>query len=430
MQESSEDHQHYHGVDSVERHISVEEALSKLLKNIKPVKSELIKSSEGFNRVLFRDISSPIDVPTRARSTRDGYALRISESNGSGNKRFKLVGDVRIGTSPKIRLSAREAVRIATGSYIPPDANSVVMVEYVQENDGEIVLQREPRIGENILRKGEDIARNSLVLKRGTRLRSHHVALLAQIGIRRIQVFQKPLVSVLSTGDELFDAFKGKASETQIPDINRPFIRSMLEALNSRSLDLGIARDNFETIREKIERGLKSSDALLLSAGSSVGERDYALKAAKSIPGVNILVHGVAMRPSSPTGLAVYNGKPFILLPGFPTSAFMSFFVFARTAIQKISGEETDGGLEPLIKVKMIDSYEGKKDIKHFLRVRVSKSGGNYVAIITKPTDAYYSSWLGKANGIAVLDEKRTTIQPGDQVDVFLIGSVERTDNG
>ncbi len=429
MQESSEDHHHYHGVDNVEKHISVDEALSKLLKNIKPVKSELIKSSDGFNRVLFRDVSSPIDVPTRARSTRDGYALRISESNDSESRRFKLVGDVRIGTSPKIRLSAQEAVRVATGSYIPLGANSVAMVEYVQESDGVIEIQREQKIGENILRKGEDITRKSSVLKKGTRLRPHHVALLAQIGLRRIQVFQRPLVSVLSTGDELFDVFKGRDSETQIPDINRPFICSMLEALNARPFDLGIARDNFRAIKKKIERGLKSSDALILSAGSSVGERDYALKAAASITGVNILVHGVAMRPSSPTGLAVYNGKPFILLPGFPTSAFMSFFVFARPAILKMSGEKTDGGFEPLIRAEMIDSYEGKKGIKHFLRVRVSKSNGNYVATIVKPTDAYYSSWLGKANGIAVLDEDRTTIQVGDQVDIFLIGEVERADN-
>jgi molybdenum cofactor synthesis domain-containing protein len=250
---------------------------------------------------------------------------------------------------------------------------------------------------------------------------------LAQVRKDEVGVFRKPTVSFFSTGDELFDPFKarGKISSTGIPDINRHFIRSMVEDLNATPLDLGIAKDSYEEIKQRIEGGLKSSDALILSAGSSVGERDYALKAAKSIRGVNVLLHGVAMRPSSPTGLALYKDKPFVLLPGFPTSAFMSFFVFARAAILKLSGEKGQGELQPVIRARMLDEYNGKAGIKHFLRVKVSSGeDGNYAASIVKPTEAYYSSWLGKANGIAILDESHTVVQPGDYASVFLIGSI------
>lgn len=424
IKKDEEEHLHYHGVDKVEKHISVDEALAKLLASIAPVKSEILASSIAHNRVLFEEVKSNVDVPSRARSTRDGYAVRVADTTDV--LRYKVTGDIRIGRSPKLKLGDGEAARVATGSYLPLGADAVVMIEYVKESKGMIELEREPRIGDNILPKGADLKRDSVVLQRGTRLRPQHVALLAQVKRDKVRVFRKPAVTVFSTGDELFDPFKRKGDPIQISDINRPFLCSMIEELNAKPVDLGIAKDNFEEIKKRIERGLKSSDALILSAGSSVGERDYALKAAESMEGMKILLHGVAMRPSSPTGLATYKGKPFILLPGFPTSAFMSFFVFARAAILKLSGEEISGRLEPLVKARMLDSYEGKSGIKHYLRVRVSIGEcEEYVATVVKPTEAYYSSWLGKANGIAILDEIHTQLHEGDEARVFLIGKVE-----
>jgi molybdopterin molybdotransferase len=418
--EDEHDHLHYHGVDKAERHIRVDEALATLLMRIRPVRPEFAATSDCLYRVLYGDIKLRTDIPPRARSTRDGYALNISEES----RTFDVIGDVRIGRSPNIKLKPGQAARVATGSFLPSGANSVAMIEYVNEKVGRIELQRESHIGENILGKGDDLRSGLTILKKGTRLYPHHIALIAESGMKRLRVFRKPSVAFFSTGDELFDPLSGKKRKDGIPDINRPFIASMLREQNVTPKDLGIVRDSFQEIKRKIEQGLKTSDALIISAGSSVGERDYALKAARDIPGVELLVHGVAMRPSSPTGLAIYRGKPFILLPGFPTSAFVSFFVFARAAIQELSGDEAGGLLEPRIRARMLDAYDGRRGIRHFLRVGVSKDNGEYVATIAKPTDAYYTSWLGRANGIAILGEDNSSIAPGDYAEIFLIGDV------
>ncbi|MDA4130422.1 MAG: molybdopterin-binding protein, partial [Thaumarchaeota archaeon] len=181
--------------------------------------------------------------------------------------------------------------------------------------------------------------------------------------------------------------------------------------------------DNFQKIRSKLVKSLEC-DAVILSAGSSVGERDYVTRALESISGLTTLVHGVAMRPSSPTGLTTYKGKPVILLPGFPTSAIVSFYVFGRPAVLKLAGSSSTQ--PPLIKATIMDEYSGKKGLTHFLRVLVKKEGGEYIVSIVRPTEAQYSSWLRVANGIAIIGENggSTVVKPGEEVSVFLIAEI------
>lgn len=162
-------------------------------------------------------------------------------------------------------------------------------------------------------------------------------------------------------------------------------------------------------------------DALFISAGSSVGERDYVAKAVESIGGVKILVHGVAMRPSSPTGIATYKGKPFILLPGFPTSTIVSFLVFGIPAILSTGGSTIVE--PPMIRAKLSEDYPGKPGITHFVRVRIKRDKEEYAASVVRPTEAQYSSWLKQANGIVVIGELGSAKQ-GEMVDAFLIGEL------
>ncbi|MGH2638073.1 MAG: molybdopterin molybdotransferase MoeA, partial [Rhabdochlamydiaceae bacterium] len=360
-----EDHLHYRGVDKAEEHISVERALKILLDSITPVKkAETLAVLSANNRVLFRDVKSPSDLPKRARSTRDGYAVNADRRVLKNS--FKIVGGVGIGILPKMSLKPGEAVRIATGSYTPSGSNAVVMVEYVKVDGNTLRVDREIKDNENILQPGEDFGRGQIILSRGARIRPQHVALFSMLGIGSVRVFSKPRIAFFSTGDELTDVKRAPrdSKKIQIFDANRPFIASMISELGGLPVDLGIARDNFDQIKAKMLAGLDRCDALILSAGSSVGEKDYVLRAANSITKVKILVHGVAMRPSSPTGLASFNGKLFILLPGFPTSAIVAFLVFARPAILKKSGSAST---EPsMIKVELADEYNARKGITHF----------------------------------------------------------------
>jgi molybdopterin molybdotransferase len=426
------DHVHYHGVDKAEQHISVQDALETFLKEIRPVGFEVIDYLDSLNRVLAEDIRSKYDVPRYDRSTRDGYAVYVDSGSDqhvlrSGTK-VRILGEIRIGKKAQIRVRPGQAFRVATGSFVPGGSNAVVMKEYATAEDGMLSITRDVRSGENILHAGEDIKKDSIVLRRGTTIGPHHVALLALVGVRRVRVFRRPKVAFFSTGDELQDVSTKKKSKSVTPlktnDINRPFIKSMLNELVAIPNDLGIAKDNFETLRSKLRLGLEESDALILSAGSSVGERDYVGKAAESIRGLKLLIHGVAMRPSSPTGLGVYKGKPFIMLPGFPTSMMISFFAFARPAILRLGGslEIT----QSYVNATLEDSFQAREGMTHFLRVKVreSEDGGSYKARIIRPTEAQYSSWLKEANGICILGPSKTTVNGGDTVRVFLISKI------
>jgi molybdopterin molybdotransferase len=422
-----EDQVHYHGVDKAEEHISVKEALEVFLKEITPVKSEAVTLSDSLGRVSSEDIRSRFDIPREDRSTRDGFALKVTKDQvGSGSK-FRIVGEVRIGKKAKVSVNEDEAVRVATGSFLPMGSNAVVMKEYAEVEDGStLVIEKKVRAGDNILHVGEDIQKGSLVLSRGTTIRPHHIALLALAGMRQVKVFRRPRVAFFSTGDELVDVRSSKKNSSEKTyDTNRPFIESMTRQLGAFPIDLGITRDDFQAIRKKLVKGL-SFDALILSAGSSVGERDFVAKAAESVKGVKTIVHGVAMRPSSPTALALYKGKPFIMLPGFPTSMIVSFFVFARPAIMKLAGSWAI--FPQKIKAIVDNGFQGKEGLTHFLRVRVEERNGEYFAKIVKPTEAQYSSWLKEANGIGVLDQSKPSLQVGETLDVFLIGDIFEPD--
>ncbi len=420
-------HVHYHGVDKAQEHISVKDALDRFLRKISPVKSEVVKLSGSLGRVSSEDIMSSFDVPRYDRSTRDGFALKVAKDQIASGSEFKIVGEVRIGKKAKVSVKAHEAIRVATGSFLPLGSNAVVMKEYaeVQENGDILKITRDVKAGDNILHAGEDIKKGSIVLSRGTRFQPHHIALLALVGAKQVKVFEKPRVAFFSTGDELIDINSTESSSEKTTDINRPFIESMINELGAIPVDLGITKDDFQEIRKKIVKAL-SFDALILSAGSSVGERDFVSKAVESIKRVKTLVHGVAMRPSSPTGLALYKGKPYIMLPGFPTSMIVSFFVFARPAILKLSGSSVV--FPQKIKAKVQNGFQGKEGLTHFLHVKVEERNSEYFAKIVKPTEAQFSSWLKDANGIGVLDQPKSSLQPGESLDVFLIGDVLQSD--
>ena len=417
--EHEEEHAHYHGVDRAEEHLSYNEAVKKLTDEVIPVQSETIPLRNATGRILAENVISRADIPHLPKSTRDGYAVNISGETVEGAN-LKIVGDLRIGIIPNIRVRKGEAVRIATGAFLPRGANAVLMKEYASIKNNTVVTTKPIHIRENVLLKGEDIQKGRVLLNKGARIQPHHIALLSMVGTKKIRAYRRPKVAFFSTGDELVDS-ESRITKDKIYDTTRPFLKSMLEQLGAEPIDLGIAKDDFKVIRSKIFRGLRF-DALVLSAGSSVGERDFVSSAASSIKGVKLLAHGIAMRPSSPTGLATYKGKPFILLPGFPTSAIVSFLTLARPAIMKRSGSlEMD---YPMIKARLAEGYRGKAGLTHFLRVQVKKSNGEYTAIIARPTDAQYSSWLGLANGVAIVKNESGEIRPDEPVDVFLIGSI------
>ncbi len=417
------DHLHYHGVDKAEQHISVDDALTIFLGGIKTTKPEKIKLSDATNRVLISDIVSPQDLPRLARSSRDGYAIVVPENGETTISRdFKVIGEIRIGRISSLVVNPGEAARVATGSFIPRGANAVVMREYSNAGAGTLRISKSPKIGENIVSPGEDLKRDEPLFGAGSKLQPHNIALLAMLGVKQIRVSSKPRIAIFSTGDELKNLESPVSKDSGATfDSNRPFLASAISELGGIPVDLGIAHDNFKQIRAKMIQGLKS-EGLILSAGSSVGERDYVTKAAESIKGLRLLIHGVAMRPSSPTGLAVCRGKPVIFLPGFPTSAIVSFYVFGRPAVLKLSGASETGVFT--FRAVLDEDYDGKPGLTHFVRVQLRREGELLKAKIVRPTEAQYSSWLKDANGIAIIGrDGKTVVRRGEEVSVFSISN-------
>jgi molybdenum cofactor synthesis domain-containing protein len=419
LEQNEDDHVHYHGVDKAEEHLSYETALEKLLAAIVPVMGEFVGAEASLGRIAFRDIVSRVGIPKLPRSTRDGYAVKITSEAPTGS-RFRISGEARIGKIPKLVVAGGTAVKVATGSFLPRGANAVVMKEYANLQGQTIEISKSILVHDNIMESGEDFQKGTVLLKRGTRIHPQHLGLLSMVGEKKVNVFKRPKVAVLSTGDELFDS-SSSAKQNKVYDATRPFVKSMLAEIGADVVDLGIAKDAERDIRSKIASGLRC-DALILSAGSSVGERDFVSSVVGSFKNVKVLLHGVAMRPSSPTGLATFGGKPFILLPGFPTSAFVSFFVLARPAILKLAGSSNVH--YPMIKARLLDSYSGNAGLTHFLRIQVSRNGEEYEARIIKPTEAQYSGWLRSANGIAIISPGRGTVDAGEKVDLFLIAEI------
>jgi len=241
------------------------------------------------------------------------------------------------------------------------------------------------------------------------------------LGHTKVRVVRKPRIGIISTGDELVDS-PSKLSPGKIIDLNRSILSGMTQELGAVPLDMGIAPDQEKEILRALRRGLRHSDAVLISAGSSVGKRDLLPKCINSIGEPGMVVHGVAMRPSLPTGLAVVKGKPVVSLPGFPVSAIMAFRVFCRPLIAMLSGgqELEESTVRALLKGRIvgIDGY------RTYVRVRVRRTADGFIAEPLKVQRSSALTSMVDANGIVTIPEGTSAVDAGQVVDVAVIGEI------
>lgn len=315
-----------------------------------------------------------------------------------------------------------KAISVATGSVIPNGADAVVMVESTASLSGNGIEVYSPvDKGQNIARKGEDLEPGRVVLKKGTHLRSQDLGILGAMGLRRVRVARKPRIAILSTGSELVDS-KGKTTGAKVFDINRLLISSMLIEIGAEPVDLGIAKDQEKEIKAALRKGLKSSDAVLVTAGSSVGKKDLVPECINKLGKPGILVHGIAMRPAMPTALAVVNGKPLLSLPGFPTSAMFAFRAFAKPLVARMLGVREL--VEPTVKAFLKERISGTPGLRTFVRVCVRKDAEGLVAEPLKLQRASALMSMVGANGIVTVPEDVGVFEAGQSVDVALIGDL------
>ncbi len=305
----------------------VQDALNLVYEHWQPtIQTELLDCRLALGRVTAIEPHSPIDLPEFRRSTMDGYAVVARDTFGGSQSLpayLTLVGAVVMGTSPDIKIGTGQTVEIHTGGMLPSGADAVVMVEHTQRvNENEIEIMSPVAPGENVIQVGEDVARESSILPAGHRIRPQDVGGLLAVGITQVAVSKRPVVGILSCGDELVMPDEDPAPG-QIRDINAYTLAALIEQSGGEAHVMGIARDTFDDYQTLARTGFAEVDMLVLTAGSSVSTRDLTRQVIDSLGKPGVLQHGLAVKPGKPTILAVCDNKPVIGLPGNPVSAFL-----------------------------------------------------------------------------------------------------------
>jgi molybdenum cofactor synthesis domain-containing protein len=393
--------------------------------SMKSLPGESVVPDSALSRVLSEDILSSIDIPPSDKAAMDGFAVIADDTYGASTSSpvmLRLVGRVDIGKAPNLRVGKGEAAAVATGAQMPEGANAVVMVEFTKYHSSDLVeTWDDVHPAENVARAGEDVRKGSIVLRKGTRLLPQDIGMMKYLGLKSVRVVRKPIVAILSTGKELHDE---EFSRDKVPDVNRPVLSSAVRELGCEVIDLGVAPDRPEEIKSKLQRGLQSADVTLVTAGTSVGPEDNIPKIIDSLGRPGMLVHGVAIRPSMPTGLAVVNGKPVISLPGYPVSAYIAFIEFLPPLIAHMLGTEPQP--TPMARAKLTRRVTGVLGSKTYVRVRAVMKKDGIVADPVRTSGAGILSSLVQANGFVIVPENVEGYEEGDEVIVHLFRPYER----
>ena len=318
--------------------LRVEEALDKILARIEPLGFEKVSLLESLGRVVGEDIDARRNIPPLDNSGMDGYAVRtadIEKASRDHSVRLKVIEDLPAGFLSQKTLKEGQAIRIMTGAPIPMGADTVVPVEETRKDGSFVFILKALPLGENIRRAGEDVKQGDRVISRGDILRSSEIGMVASIGRSSISVYQRPMVSILCTGEELVDVDE-PLEGVKIVSSNSYTLAAQVRECGAIPVQLGIAKDQKEEVKEKLRQGLRA-DVLISSAGISVGDYDFVKEALKDL-GMEMVFWRVAMKPGKPMAFGIIQGKPVFGLPGNPVSSMVSFEQFVRPALLKMMG--------------------------------------------------------------------------------------------
>lgn len=301
-----------------------QERIKTLLRGCRGVEKVSLRDSRG--RILAEDIHSQEDVPNFNKSTVDGYAVVAKDTYGASESLPTIlsnIGRVEMGEEPSFNLEAGQCAYVPTGGMLPEGSTGVVMVEYSEELEDEAFLHSSVSNGENIIYRGEDIREGDTILNAGAEMTPENMGALAAAGVMELPVYRKIVFSIISTGDEIRDTSKG-IETAQVRDINSYTIGASIEKFGGVVDSIAIIGDDLDLLKGKIEESFKSSDVVILSGGSSVGTKDFTLKAIEELGG-EIIIHGISMKPGKPTIIGRIGEKLVVGLPGHPVSATMVF---------------------------------------------------------------------------------------------------------
>lgn len=337
---------------------------------------------DAYGSVLAEEIHSPEDLPHFARSTMDGYAVIARDTFGASATMpsiLEVVGSVKMGEEPAIRLDSGRCAAISTGGMLPSGADAVVMLEQTQELDENTVeIFRPVAVGENVIQVGEDIKKGQLILKAGRRLSAADLGLLAALGITKVPVRPRLKVSLISTGDEIVDP-EEIPTHGKIRDVNSVMVSALIKAFGQTPIYLGKAKDDFQELQRMLQKGLEESDLVLISGGSSIGTRDLTINVLNAFKDFELLCHGIMISPGKPTIIGRVGPKPVIGLPGHVASAFVIMVVIVRPLIRFLSGMSWEDSISYFsLKARASRNIESQPGREDYVRARLLRKGDGY----------------------------------------------------
>jgi molybdopterin molybdotransferase len=421
---------------NVDGMISVEEARERILAVIDQLPPEEKELAEAVGQVLAEDVTSPITIPPLDNTSMDGYAVRAEDTAGASEASpvtLSVVGEVAAGYIFDGRVEPGSAVRIMTGAPVPRGADAIVPFEETDEPPGRnfgsfakgrdsVGVLKAAGPGANVRAAGEDIKQGDLVMRAGAELGAAQIGVLASLGRRTVSVYRRPVVAIVSTGDELLEVGQAHAPG-KIYDANSYSIAALVEEAGGVPMRLGIARDTVEDLTARIHEALRSCDLLITTAGVSRGDYDVVKDVLLREGQVDFWT--VRMRPGKPLAFGSFEAPdgrkvPHIGLPGNPVSSMVTFELFGRAAIYKQSARQ--GWERPVLRVVVEDRIVNSDGRRFLARGIVRQEEGRYVASLTGPQGSGILTSMALANALVVCPEDQPSLEPGDEADALMLG--------
>jgi molybdopterin molybdotransferase/putative molybdopterin biosynthesis protein len=406
--------------------------------DLSPRGIERIDLDGALGRVLAADVVAPVDVPSFDRANVDGFAVIAEDTFGASEevpRRVQLADEViHTGVVPTTVLRRGRAVAIATGGMVPRGADAVVMVEHADidgspEGGPHVLIRRAATAGSGVSFAGTDITAGETVLRRGTILTSRDTGVLAAIGVGSVDVYRKPVVAILSTGDEII-APGTPMQAARIYDSNAQILSDAVRELGGEPRRLGIVPDDIDRLRGTVREAIETADVVLLSGGTSKGAGDVSYRVVAELGDPGIVAHGVALKPGKPICLAATRGKPVVVLPGFPTSAIFTFHEFVAPVLSAMAGRthEARATVQARLAVK-VNSEIGRTEYLLVGLVEAGPEPADVVSGVSRTLVAYPMgqgsgsvTTFSRADGFTTIDRHEEIVPAGTIVTVQLLG--------
>ncbi len=407
-------------VDTIEEvKIKIEKQFSK----IKPEK-ETIFIHQARGRILSEDLMAGTNMPEFSRSVVDGYGIKASDSFGSSETMptfFTVVGSVEMGEATNITIHNGEAVYIPTGGMIPDGIDAVVMIEYTETLDQDLItIHQSAAPGDGIMAEGDDFKKGDILLKKGHKITSKDIGVIAALGKVEVMVYQQPMVSIISTGDELVD-IDTEPKEGQIRDINAHTLWALCEDSGARINRIIMVADEFQLCKATLQNALAESDIILMSGGSSQGNKDMTVDIINAVGQPGVFVHGIAIKPGKPTIIANVDGKAVFGLPGHPLSAIIVYKAIVDYFIHQyyLEVEEDYQYTVDAVLDSNVHSAEGRETYQ-MVKLQKNRSDNGYTAVPLYAKSGSVSL-LMKAHGYIKITIDQEGLMKGQNVQVILL---------